>query len=85
MTARAPTETFFFAYRAENKVGMLLGDIFELGLCAVQESFAEQAARPYGYFRLVDVIAGAAQVFFKTEDDFDAHLLMGLQMVEGES
>ena len=37
-------KAFFFAYGAENKVGMLLGHIFELGLRSVEEALAEKSA-----------------------------------------
>ena len=62
---------------------MLFGHVFELGLGAVEESFAEEAARADGDFALIYVIAGVAQVFDYAEGHLDSHLLVVLQVVEG--
>ena len=52
----------FLAYRAENKVGALLGNEVELGLGAFEESLAGQSAGAYGYLGLVDIVPCAHQV-----------------------
>ena len=44
---RAP-ESLFLAYGAEDEVSVLLGHVFELGLGAFEESFAQEAAGAYG-------------------------------------
>ena len=54
-------ETFLLAHGAEDEVRVLLGDVFQLGLRAVQEAFARQAARADGNLGLVDVVARAAE------------------------
>lgn len=72
-------ESFLFTYRAENKVGVLFGYVFQFRLCAIQETFAPKTARADGDFRLVDIIASTGQVFFQPQYYFDADLLMRLQ------
>ena len=54
-------EALLLADGTEDKVGVLLGHIVELGLRAIEEPLAPQAARPDGYLRLVDVIAYALE------------------------
>ena len=56
-------KTFFFADCAEDEVGVLFGNVFELGLGTVEEAFAGQTSGADGNFRLVDVVAGSAEVF----------------------
>ena len=60
-------EAFFFAYCAEYKVGVLFGHVLELGLGAVEKSFAGDASGADGYFGLVYVVAGSAQVLDDAE------------------
>ena len=61
---------------------MLFGYVFQLCLRAVKESLAGKSSRADGYLRLIDVVAGAAQVVFDAECHFDAHLLVGAKGVE---
>lgn len=78
-------EAFFLAYGAEDEVGMLLGDVFELGLGAVEESFSGKSAGTDGNLGLVDVVTGAAEVFDDAEGYLYSHLLVGLEdFVEGD-
>ena len=72
-------EAFFFAYGAEYEVGVLFGHVFELGLGAVEKSFAGDASGTDGYFGLVYVVAGSAQVLDNAERHFYALLLVGLE------
>ena len=74
-------KSLLFAYGAENEVGVLLGNIFQLGLSAVEESLAEHAARADGYFRLIDIVAGAAKVLLDAQCHLNAQLLVRLQDV----
>lgn len=72
-------EAFLLAHGAEDEVRVLLGDILQLGLRAVEEALARQAARADGYLGLVDVVARAAGVFFQAQEHLDAHLLVALE------
>ena len=65
-------ESFLFTYRTKNKIGVLLGHVFQFRLCSIP-------ARADGDFRLVDIIASTGQVFFQPQYYFDADLLMRLQ------
>ena len=58
---------------------VLLGHIFELGLGAVEKSFAGETSGTYGYTRLIYVIAFAQRVINDAQGYFDTLLLMGLQ------
>ena len=58
---------------------MLLWNIAEFGLCAVEEPFAHQAARTYGNFTLVHIVALASHVVFNGECHLDTHLLVRFQ------
>ena len=75
-------EAFFLADCAEDEVGVLLGDIFELGLRAVEEAFACKTARADGDCRLVDIIPGSAQILHNAECHLYAQTLVGLQFLE---
>ena len=56
-------EAPFFADGAEDEVGFLFGDEVGFGDGAVEESFADEAARADGNLGLVDVVAYATGVF----------------------
>ena len=74
-------EAELLANGAEDEVGVLLGHVFELRLCAVKEAFAQQAAGADGDLGLVDVVARSAGVVLQAEGDADALLLVGLEHV----
>jgi hypothetical protein len=58
-------QTPFLRHCREDEVGMLLGQIVEMALGAVEEALAENAARADRDLRLRDVIAGAERVLLR--------------------
>ena len=82
----AAHEALFLTDGAVDEVGVLLGHILQFGLRAVEEALAHDAAAADGDFALVDVIAGASEVFFDAQGNLDALLLVGLEhLVEREA
>ena len=69
----------FFAYGAENEVGLLLRDKVGLGEGAVEEPLANEAAGADGKFRLVDVVARTLGVVALAEEHVDALALVGFE------
>lgn len=75
-------ETAFFAYRAENEVGMLFGNEIVFGLRAFKKTFAHQSARTDGNLRLMHIVARTFQVFLHAKQNLDTGALMVLQDLE---
>ena len=69
-------EAFLLTYGAEDKVGILLWDVFQLRLCSVKKPFPCQASRTNCYDALVDVIPRSCKVFLQSEEDIDTLTLM---------
>ena len=67
------------AYRAENEVGMVLGDEVILDLRTLQEALAEQSARADSDLRLVDVEVDTLRVVDDSEEGVDTVLLVLFQ------
>ena len=78
---RSP-EALFLANGAEDKVGILLGNVLQLGLRAIEEAFTPQPTRSYRNLGLIDIVACIAQVLGHTQQHLDACALVGLQLVE---
>ena len=74
-------ETLFLAHGAEDEVGVLFGDVLELCLCAIEETFPLQASGTDGYLGLYDVVACPSGVILHTKENSDACLLVFLQEV----
>ena len=72
-------EALLLAHGTEYEIRILLGDVFQLGLRAVEEALAVQSAGPYGYLGLNYVVSGPLRVVFQTQKYADASLLMRLQ------
>ena len=77
----AADETFLLAHGAEDEVGVLLGDVLQLGLRAVEESLSLQSAGTDGNLCLDDIISGAAGIVLQSQKDADARLLVRFQNV----
>ena len=75
-------EAFLLADGAEDEVGVLLGHVLQLGLRAVEEALALEAAGAYGYLALMDVVARIADVVVEAQQDVDAGALVGGQAFE---
>ena len=72
-------ESLLLAYSAEDEVCILLRDILQLRLCAVEESLALQSSRAYGYLALMDIVACSGEIFLQAEEDIDALALVALE------
>ncbi len=68
-----------FTNGAEDKVGILLGHIFQFGLCTIEKTFSSKPSRSDGNLRLSHVIPCPTQILFHAQSHLDAHLLMRLQ------
>ena len=59
----------------------MLGYIAELGLCAVEESFAPKSTRTDGYLGLYHIVASSTRIIFQPQQYAYAHLLMRLHHI----
>ena len=74
-------KTLLLSHCAEDKVGILLGHVFQLCLGSVQETLAMQSARTDGNLCLDDIIAGSLGVVLQSKENSDARLLVRLEHI----
>ena len=75
-------EAELFAQGGEDEVGLLLGDVGQVGLRAVEQPRTPRPARADGGHRLAHVVPGALEVLADVEHRRDAVQLVVLQELE---
>jgi hypothetical protein len=76
---KAAQHSELLGQHGEDKVGLFLGQEFQVGLRALQESATEQAARAQSDLRLDGVVAGPQGIGFRIQEGKHALALIGVQ------